>query len=383
VYGIFVHEQVKALIESGCRVEVVSPLRWAPFPINKLKPGIGANSQVPNRLVREGVSVRYPRFPLLPRAMFFHSSGPIMYRSARQTIRSVFREFPFDVIHAHVALPDGYAAMKLGEELERPKVVTVHGADIYQNVYRSRRCRRMVSEILDKAAKTIFVSNRLRDLAEERTGRSFDSVVIGNGVSPELHTEPRADSGDTSKPLTIFSASYLVPRKAVRYNISALAETLKKHRNMRYVIAGDGPELKDLVKLASDLGVTDQVEFVGLLSHRETVESMSSADVFSLPSWDEAFGVVYIEAMAQGKPVIACRGEGIEDVISHGVNGLLVEPRNVDSLADAFEFLITHPDEARSMGERARRHIMQNYTWAENAKKTLNVYEEVVAGWKA
>jgi len=76
-------------------------------------------------------------------------------------------------------------------------------------------------------------------------------------------------------------------------------------------------------------------------------------------------------------------GEGIEDVISHGVNGLLVETRNVDSLADAFEYLITHPDEAGAMGERARSHVMQNYTWTENAKKTLNVYEEVVAGWKA
>jgi len=103
-------------------------------------------------------------------------------------------------------------------------------------------------------------------------------------------------------------------------------------------------------------------------------------DIFSLLSWREGFGVVYLEAMAHGKPVIGCQGEGIEDVIAHGKNGLLVKPRDIDSLVEALDFLLSHPEEAKAMGERARKLVLENYTWEKNAEKTIKVYKEVLNG---
>ena len=116
---------------------------------------------------------------------------------------------------------------------------------------------------------------------------------------------------------------------------------------------------------------------MGRLSHKEVMKYIAEADIFSLPSWNEAFGVVYIEAMAHGKPVIGCQGEGIEDFVEHGKTGLLVKPKDVDSLAKAMDYLLSNPDEARPMGKRARKLVLENYTWKKNVERTIEVYREV------
>lgn len=375
VYGIFVHEQVRALQELGCGIRVVCPVRSVPFPLARLNPGLAAWSQVPAHRALDGVEIRYPRYPLLPRAMLFHTSGPLMHRAVRDTVAQVRESFPFDLIHAHVALPDGYAAVRLAELWGVPAVVTVHGADVYQHLDRSGRCRDLVAEVFDRADRTIFVSRGLQRVAERKLGRELAAAVVGNGIPSRL---VRAEQPtDMDGPPTIFSASYLVPRKAIRYNILALAEISPQHPTARYVIAGDGPEAAELKELARELGVADRVEFVGMLSHRETLDRMAAADVFSLPSWDEAFGVVYVEAMAQGRPVVACRGEGIEDVVTHGETGLLVEPRDVAGLAAAWSELLDRPEQARAMGARAREAVLRDHTWEQVARRLRALYDDV------
>lgn len=105
---------------------------------------------------------------------------------------------------------------------------------------------------------------------------------------------------------------------------------------------------------------------------------MRSCDIFILPSWNEAFGVVYLEAMANGKPVIACQGEGIDGIIKDKETGILVKPKDVDSLVKAMDYLLGNPDEARAIGTRARKLVLENYSWEKNAEKTIKVYQEVL-----
>ena len=81
--------------------------------------------------------------------------------------------------------------------------------------------------------------------------------------------------------------------------------------------------------------------------------------------------------MALAKHVIACKGEGIEDIIRHGENGLLVEPKNVDSLVEALDFLLSNPTKAKIMGEKAQALVLNKYTWGNNAAKTIEIYHEV------
>ena len=82
--------------------------------------------------------------------------------------------------------------------------------------------------------------------------------------------------------------------------------------------------------------------------------------------------------MAHGKPVIGCIGEGIEDVIENGTTGLLVRTKDLDSLFEAIDFLLSNPEEGKAMGERARKHVLENYTWQKNAKKILEIYRELM-----
>ena len=107
---------------------------------------------------------------------------------------------------------------------------------------------------------------------------------------------------------------------------------------------------------------------------------MAACDIFTLPSWSEGFGVVYLEAMATGRPVIGCEGEGIEDLVEQGKTGLLVKPKCVDSLVEALDFLLSYPEEARAMGERARKLVIENYTWGTNASKMIEVYRGILDG---
>ena len=380
VYGIFVHEQAKALIKKGCDVRVVSPVPWSGFPLNKLSSKWSGYSNIPSERIFEGVQVYYPRYLALPKSASFESSGLRMYHGIKKTIDKIHEIFQFDIIHAHVALPDGYAAIKLATKYQIPVITTVHGADLYLTAEINSKCKQKVASVFSQSNKTVFVSKKLEQIAKEKTISNVESIVIGNGVSFEKQgTTKHRTTTTENKPPTIFSASYLITRKAIRYNLLALAEVLKKHNNVIYKIAGDGPEQENLRKLVNDLGIHKQVQFLGMLSHQETIEQMFAADIFSLPSWDEAFGVVYIEAMAEGKPVIACKGEGIEDVITHGKTGLLVKPKDVESLTDAFDFLLSNPDKAISIGERAKKLVLDNFTWEKNAEKTVKAYEEVLS----
>jgi hypothetical protein len=378
-YGIFVHEQAKALIEKGCDVRVVSPVPWSAFPLNKLSSKWNSYSNIPSERRLEGVQVYYPRYLAFPKSTLFESSGIRMYHGIKKTINKIHKKFQFDIIHAHVALPDGDAAIMLATKYQTPVITTVHGADLYLTVEKNTKCKQKVASVFSQSDKIVFVSKRLEQIAKEKTISNVESIVISNGVSFEKQGTLRHRTTITeNKPPTIFSASYLITRKAIHYNLMALAEVLKKHNNVNYKIAGDGPEQDNLRKLVNDLGINKQVQFLGMLSHREAIEEMFEADIFSLPSWDEAFGVVYIEAMAEGKPVIACRGEGIEDVITHGETGLLVKPKSVDSLVEAFDFLLCNPGKAKSIGERARKLVLDNYTWENNAKKYQSVYKEIL-----
>ncbi len=168
----------------------------------------------------------------------------------------------------------------------------------------------------------------------------------------------------------------------IDYNLRAVAKLVEKYPDLRYIVVGDGVERKNLKHLAADLKIEGRVIFKGQLPpHDQVLELMGEADIFSLPSWNEAFGVVYLEAMAAGTPIVACRGAGIEDVIEDRKTGMLVEPpRDLADLTRAIDYLLTFPPrEAQSMGALGRELVFDGLTWEHNARKTITVYKEVLA----
>lgn len=303
-----------------------------------------------------------------------------MYRGIKDLVNKIHREFPFDLIHAHVALPDGFASMRVKAKYHKPLIVTIHGQDLQVTLYRNAQCKKHLSEVFEQADRMIVVSTKLKRIAQAEFGYSEKIAVINNGITPE---KLRAEA-DNLPPTyrTILSVSNLVASKGIDLNLIAILKLVERHPKLKYVIIGDGPEMKILVELASNLGLAGRVEFLGRLPHDEVMDYMATADIFSLPSWREGFGVVYLEAMAHGKPVIACRGEGIEDVVINGETGLLAQPKDIDSLVEAIDFLLSNPDKARAIGERAKKLVLENYAWAKNTEKTIQVYKEVLKSSK-
>ncbi|MDZ7765243.1 MAG: glycosyltransferase [Melioribacteraceae bacterium] len=141
----------------------------------------------------------------------------------------------------------------------------------------------------------------------------------------------------------MFGAS-LVERKGCEYLLRAFQMLREKYSNIKLIIAGGGELLNPLRELSHDLGIDDSVEFKGRVSHTEMLKLMNNCSIFVLPSWDEAFGVVYLEAMSLKKPVIATLNEGITDIIVDGENGFLVKKKDVNSLVNKLTKLIEDED---------------------------------------
>ena len=283
----------------------------------------------------------------------------LMFNGIANTVKNIWFNFKFDLIHAQVALPDGFTAVKLKQEYHVPVVVTIHGADLQNTIYRNSRCRQAIGEVLKKADHIITVSDKLKNSAIDNYGYKNKIKTIANGVHP-FNINFKKETRINRK--IMLSVSNLIQSKGIDLNLIAFSSLIDKHPTLIYKIIGDGPDLLRLKKIVKSLHIPkDRVFFLGQLSNREVLKHMSEADIFSLPSWREGFGIVYLEAMARGKPVIACKGEGIEDVIEHKINGFLVEPRDVDSLIRTIDYLLANPESAVNIGKIAQQVVLNRY----------------------
>jgi len=379
--GIFVHQQVKELKKQGCEVIVISPVPWTPFPIKYLSQKWRKYSEIPKKEILDGIEIYYPRYLTFPRALFFTSSGKRMHWGIKKIVAKIYKNFKFDIIHAHVALPDGYAGMMLAKKYKKPLIVTIHGQDFYQTIYKNKKCKKNIEKVINFSKKTIVVSNQLKKIGEKKLKiESAKLVVVPNGIDlNDIHPQNENDFSDKyQNKKIILSVSYLIKRKGVDYNIKAIAKLIDKYPDIICLVIGDGEERKNLEELVQKMNLKKYVKFLGQLPHDEAMEYISICDIFSLPSWDEGFGIVYIEAMAHGKPAIACQGQGIEDVIKDKETGILVEPKNVNNLTKVIDFLLLNPKEAKEIGEMGQKIVLENYTWSQVVEKIINIYKNIL-----
>jgi len=167
-------------------------------------------------------------------------------------------------------------------------------------------------------------------------------------------------------------------QKGLEYIVKALARLHPRRRVRLTVIGEDWGGVERLRSLARSLGVEDRIVFRGLLSRDEVVRAYASAEVFVLPSLFEPFGIVLLEAMAAGLPIVASRVGGIVDVVEDGKTGLLVPSGNPEALADALEHLLSDPTLLEKMGDEGRMRAPA-YSWDQLSPRILEVYREAIA----
>jgi len=212
--------------------------------------------------------------------------------------------------------------------------------------------------------------------------------LIESGVAPDrihvLHpcTElpdlpPEAASPSTES--TILFMGRIYPTKGLLPLLQALRNVAAP---FRLIVVGDGPDLKAAKTLARKLGLSAQVEFAGWVPPEKHLCYYRQCSLVAVPAlWPEPFGVVGIEAMAYGKPVVAFRTGGIPEWLEDGKTGFLIPPGDLMGLAGKIDFLLRNPALARQMGRKGRQRVEQQFTSRQYVPKLLEIYRQVIESW--
>ncbi len=325
------------------------------------------------------VPAQWVRFFSFPGGWGLSSSGAFLFARLLPEIRRLHASHPVHVIHAHSALPCGHAAALLSRELKIPFVVTVHGLDAFSTRqvggYAGKWCARVSQSVYRAARSVICVSQKVRDQVIAGAAAPVNTRVLYNGVDPQMFSP---SDGEPNPPV-ILSVGNLIPVKGHELLLRAFAAIQNQFPGLSLEIIGDGPERSRLQKLAGEQGIAGSVYFRGRQSRRQVADAMRRASLFALPSRYEGLGCVYLEAMAAGKPVIACRGQGIDEVIEQGINGCLVGADDLQELTDTLALLLRQAELRRTMGGKARHTIIQGYTLEEAAARLVRLYRECQA----
>jgi glycosyltransferase involved in cell wall biosynthesis len=366
VLGVWAHRQAVAARDAGADVSVVVLHR--PIPSRAaLRERDGAALLAPVRQPRrarlDGIDVHYLRYVSPPRPRWYHTWGAWAAGPLALALR---RHRPFDLVHAHYAVPAGDAVRRAAPRA--PLVVSVHGGDVLGAARASAGGERTVSRALGHARLVLANSDGIAQRCR----------ALGAGDTRVVHlgTELPATWDAAPSPPTLVTVGHLVARKRHADVVRALAVLLRRHPTLRYVVVGDGPEREPLGALARDLGVAERVELRGQLPPAEAGVAARAASLFVMPSHDEAFGVAYVEAMAGGVPAIGCRGEaGPEEIAAAGGGIRLVPCGDAEALAREVDRLLSHPAQIAELGRAARETVEREFTWERCGRDTVAAYE--------
>jgi len=293
-----------------------------------------------------------------------------------------------DVVHLHVywLWP---AARAIQERTGVPLVYHVHSLDRaeYEIGHGPSECLTqwfVQEEVIASADRVIALSLNESELLSEYCPRVQGKVrIVGNGIDD--NTTARAAVGrerNTDSPLVLFTGRF-VERKGVRELIAAIPRVLERAPETRFVFAGghrgcSGADM-EYWWLPTELKTyRDQIHFTGWLTPAQLVEWYLAADVLAVPSWYEPFGMVILEGMLYGLPIVAAAVGGPSEILEHGRTGILCRPKNVASLGDAILKLVMDADLRRRIGIAAAAEVRDRWLWPHVVRKMREVYREAI-----
>jgi glycosyltransferase involved in cell wall biosynthesis len=259
---------------------------------------------------------------------------------------------PFDILNAHFAVPTGPVSVPLARMANVPHVISVHGGDIYDpskrlSPHRVPSVRRAVTWVLDHSDAVVAQSTNTRDNTYRYTGYTGPIELIPLGIrKPDVPPATRAELGLPGGFLAV-TVGRLVSRKGVHHLLDAMARP--ECEGIHLVIVGAGPELEPLRATADRLGVGPRVMFTGWVDDIRKWQILECADAYLSSTMHEGFGLVYLEAMAAGLPVITSDHGGQVDFLRDEENGYLVRPSDDAAIAHSIGRLLADPEARRRM----------------------------------
>ncbi len=290
----------------------------------------------------------------------------------------IVRRLKPDIAHLHFPYPWGELAhLWLGRA--RRTVITYH-SDIVRQRSLLRFYQPFLWHLLAKADRIIASSDRYLKTSFYLNRYAEKSTVIPHGIDLKRFSSPPADAEAIRKrygsPLLLF-VGRLRYYKGLQYLLEAMPGI-----EARLLIVGKGPMEKEWLNLATELGLSKRVTFMGEVPEEELPLYYHACDIFVLPASEqsEAFGIVQLEAMACGKPVVCTElGTGTSYVNIDGQTGLVVPPRDPAALAGAIERLLNDPGLREEMGQRAKERVEKEFSHERMIDTTLALYEEVLS----
>jgi len=280
----------------------------------------------------------------------------------------------FDIIHAHdwLTFPAGIAAKKISG---KPLIIHVHSTDFDRSGGKiNPRVFNIEKEGMEMADHIITVSNLTRNIIIDKYGINADKITtVYNAVEPvSENVKSKLKKGVKDKIVTFLGR--ITVQKGPEYFLEAARLVLKKMDGVRFVMAGSGDMMNDMVKRAAELKIADKVHFTGFLKGDEVTDMLHMSDVLVMPSVSEPFGIVPLEAMQSNVPVIISYQSGVSEVVKYA---LKVNFWDTYEMADAIYGLLNYPSIWRLIRREGKDEV-DNLLWKNSAKNVHEIYLKVL-----
>ncbi|MEM1502813.1 glycosyltransferase family 4 protein [Domibacillus sp. 8LH] len=275
-----------------------------------------------------------------------------------------------------------------------PTVTTVHGYLTYEGISKgsvaegSKHADKLMEverEGYRKTRAVITVDTRIKNYVKKEAG--IDGTAIRNFINvddfkPDSENKAayRQKHGVDATAPVFFVPRRLTKKNGVIYPILSFPPVLEKYPNAQLIFAGTGEAMDEMKRLIAERGIEKNVHLLGAVDHSVIKEYYALADVVLVPSVfsagvEEATSISALEAMGSGSPLIACAVGGLKEIVDHGVDGLLVEEKNVEELSDAMIELLDHPEKGAQYAAAARKKIEDEYSHTAAAEKYESIYK--------
>ena len=297
------------------------------------------------------------------------------------------KEGPFDVIHAHDWLVT-YAAKTLKDSYKIPIIATIHATESGRNSGIHDEVQRYINDtewlLTYEATEVIVNSNYMKNELQRLFGLPYEKInVVPNGVNLNLYNGVEKDydfrrqyAADNEK--IILYVGRLVYEKGIQNLIAAMPKILNGYHDSKLVIAGRGGMIDELRDEVRRLGIENKVYFTGYLSLDKVTKMYKCADVAVFPSTYEPFGVVALEGMLSGTPVVVSDVGGLNEIVDHRVNGMKSYAGNPNSIADSILELLFNPGLCEEVAKNAKAKVKTQYNWNKIAQDTHFIYQKAI-----
>ena len=367
-----VHDLSKRLIKDGHEVTVVT---------------YRDNADVPEYENDKGVNVyRVDNYMIHPNN-FIDWILQLNFNLVSKATEIINKEGGFDVIHAHDWLVAN-AAKALKNAYGIPVVATIHATEAGRNSGIHDDTQRYINDtewmLTYEASEVIVNSNYMKNELQRLFGLPYEKInVIPNGINLSNFIGIERDydfrrqyAMDNEK--IILYVGRLVYEKGIQNLIAAMPKVLSNYHDAKLIIAGRGGMMDELRQEANNLGLNDKIYFTGYLDSKKVQKMYKCADVAVFPSTYEPFGIVALEAMLAGVPTVVSDVGGLDEIVTHGVDGMKAYAGNANSIADSITALLYDHQLATNVAKKAKQKVKEQFNWEKIAQDTHFTYEKAV-----